>query len=99
MKLFEGHGHAAKSTQESTQESAYALTSSITAAAKASGASCGRLWPAPGTTRWRRRPVNLAALARPSLAGKTPSASPSSVIDVTVIGGIDASRRCRSVYL
>ena len=63
---------------------------------EASGASCGTLWPAPGTMRWIRWPVNLAALALPSLAARTPSASPSSVIEGTVIGGSVASRRCSS---
>ena len=42
----------------------YALISSITAAAKASGSSCGRLWPARGMTRWVRRPVKLRRLRR-----------------------------------
>ena len=57
---------------------AQALISSMTATANASGASCGRLCPARGTTRWTRRPVKRGALERPSVAGLTfVSATPS----------------------
>ena len=76
----------------------YSLINSITAAANASGSSCGRLWPARGITRWMRRPENLAACAVPSVAGATPSPSPSSVMAGTVMTGSAASRRWMSAY-
>ncbi len=74
------------------------FTSSITAAANASGASCGRLWPTPGMTRWTRRPVNFAAVAVPSVGGDD-------AIGIAVQRdrghgdrGSCASRRCNSAY-
>ena len=45
-----------------------------------------------------RRPVNFVADAVPSVAGTTPSASPSSVTVGTAMAGSAASRRCRSAY-
>jgi ABC-2 type transport system permease protein len=75
-----------------------ASINSITAAANASGSSCGRLCPARGTTRWVRRSLNFAADAVPSVARATPSASPSNVIVGTGMTGSDASRRCSSAY-
>ena len=62
------------------------LTNSMTAAAKASGSSCGRLCPACVMKRCARRPVNFGALALPSVGAATPSASPSRVMAGTVIG-------------
>ena len=85
-----------KINQALTRRTNQPRTSSSTAAENASGSSCGRLCPARGTMRWRRGPVNLAACAVPSVAGTTPSASPSSVIEGTVIGGSAASRRWMS---
>ena len=47
--------------------------SSATAAANSSGASCGRLWPAPATTRCSWRPVKCAAWWAVPPMGITPS--------------------------
>jgi hypothetical protein len=58
------------SPQSARIRAAYTFTSSITAATKASGASCGRLMPRARHDAMTRRPVNFAALARPSLAGR-----------------------------
>src|SRR3954468_18780609 len=76
---------------------------STTAAAKASGASCGRLCPASGTWWWRRDAAKWAAPGVPSVAGKFPWAWP---VSGTVGGGSggggargDGDRRQRAQLL
>jgi len=53
---------------------------SSTALTKATGFSCGRLWPAFVIIRCSRIPVNFDALNFPSVGALNPSLSPSSVI-------------------
>ena len=55
--------------------------------ANATGAYCGKLWPAPSMIRWACRAGNLAAYDDPSVGKTTSSSAPSSVIVGTVMIG------------
>src|SRR5262249_14521379 len=71
-------------------------STSMTALAKASGASCGRLWPMPPPmSRWAYQPVNFFAYTAGGRCG-APFASPSIVIVGTVTAGACASFFSRS---